>query len=136
MIHAGFSELKRAFFVHSNASVDKDSISYNLLLFYAVESGLKSIYLRWNNILTTEKIADEKLTKSHNLSKWVQKLYLPASVSGPCPEFKLTRNNKQEHYDVGQVHQAWRYGIEIDQNDQEKLIRWLETVRSLIEERI
>ncbi|MDQ1351996.1 MAG: hypothetical protein QG657_2302 [Acidobacteriota bacterium] len=134
MIHAGFSELKRAFLVHSSASVDKDSISYNLLLFYAVESGLKSIYLRWNNIPTTEKIVDEKLTKSHNLSEWVQKLYLPASVSGKCPGFKLARDNK--HYDVSQVHQAWRYGIEIDDPDQQELVRWLETVRNLIKEHI
>lgn len=136
MIHAGFNELKRAFLVHSNASVDKDSLSYHLLLFYAVESGLKSIYLRWNKIFTTEKIIDEKFTKSHNLSEWVQKLYLPASVSGPCPGFKLTRNNKQESYDASQVHQAWRYGIKIDENDQQKLFKWLDTISAWIKENI
>jgi len=134
MIHAGFKELKNAFFVHSEANIDEDSISYYLLLFYAVESGLKSIYLRWNKFFNTKKIVDEKLSNSHNLSDWVKELKLPASVSRTCPQLKLRRDNTS--WDIDQAHQAWRYGIEICSTDQEKLVEWLKNIEQWIKENL
>lgn len=68
MIHAGYSELRKAFFTHSVNAKDDTSTSHNLLLFYAVESGLKSIYLSRTKLYTTKKIGDENLRNSHVLT--------------------------------------------------------------------
>jgi hypothetical protein len=74
MIHAGYSELKKAFFTHSVNAKDDTSSSHNLLLFYAVESGLKSIYLNRTKLYTTKKIGDENLRNSHDLLLWIKEL--------------------------------------------------------------
>jgi hypothetical protein len=140
MIHAGFNELKRAFLVHSSASVDKDSISYNLLLFYAVESGLKAIYLNNTRLQTTNEIVDKKLWSGggHDLNIWIKEIKMPASDIGHCRNFKLKRDKFQmtQSCSICHAHQAWRYSIEIDDNDQQELVRWLETIRNLIKEHI
>lgn len=135
-------ELKNAFRIHSSAILDNTSISYNLLLFYAVESGLKSIYLRDSklSLQDTSEISDKNLWSGggHDLTEWIKVLKVPASGIGYCQSFKLKRDNlqKTQTWGICHAHQVWRYGIEIDENDQQDVVLWLEALKNLIKENL
>ncbi len=136
MIHAGFSELKKAFNGHSKNAEGGEDKSHYLLLFYAVESGLKSVYLREKRLNTTEKITDVNLLKSHDLDLWVKELRLPAFVTGQNqrPRFQLKRD--KESHAVARAHEAWRYYIEMVPRDQKTLTDWLKNIQGWIRENI
>ena len=134
MIAAGWSELEKAFRKHTGVAGNNDSSSHYLLKFYAVECGLKAIYLRRNNLNTTERISDERLRQSHDLAEFVKKLKLPAAVTQTNSNFRLRRDKSS--WSVDKLHQAWRYGILIDGSDEQKLIDWLDHVHKWIQENI
>jgi hypothetical protein len=135
MIHAKWNELKEAFFIHAGIKINKDSNSYKLLLFYAVESGLKSIYLLTNKLYSTEKISDKSLRRTHDLLELVKELKLPANIAGTCPDFRLKRDNNS-CWRIADAHQAWRYNIDIEETDQQNLVDWLSTIKAWIKENI
>jgi hypothetical protein len=133
MIHAGYSELRKAFFTHSVNAKDDTSTSHNLLLFYAVESGLKSIYLSRTKLYTTKKIGDENLRNSHDLLLWIKELKLPFKVvEDCCQDLKLKRDGT--HCAVRDAHQAWRYNIDIEEDDQKRLVQWMKKLKIWIQE--
>jgi hypothetical protein len=136
-IYAEFAELKNAFFVHSGSNTEEDSISYNLLLFYAVESGLKAIYLRMNPLLkNTNEIRDRDLRSygGHSLYDWLKALKMPAAGIGNCQGFKLKRDKSR--HNSSRVHEAWRYGIAIEPDDEKKLVEWLKGLKGIIVEEL
>jgi len=104
-----------------------------LLLFYAIECGLKSIYLRRHRLQTIDQIYDVQLRKSHDLALWVKELRLPASQTGIAPSFKLARDS-QGSLGIEFVHQAWRYGVIVDVVDEQLILLWLGRVKRWIEE--
>ncbi len=135
MIPAGWSELKFAFERHYFVGRGTNSISHNLLLFYGVECGLKSIYLRRNKLKDTSQIMDGDLRKSHDLIGWVKQLRLPASLtSSVSHNFRLRRSHSS--YSLEFAHQVWRYGIAIHQNDEFVLLAWLNRIADWIKENI
>lgn len=134
MISVGWSELRQAFWQHVNSSDAHSSASHYLLLFYAVECGLKSVYLRRNRLLKTEQINDAQLRGSHDVASWVRELRLPASVAGNIPMFQLRRD--QTTWAVAKAHEAWRYGVVIETRDELQLIRWLNNIQQWIKENI
>ena len=60
-LHVGVSELRQAFHTHRGAADKTQGISSHLLLFYAAECGLKSIWLKQKKLRTTEQILDPTL---------------------------------------------------------------------------
>jgi hypothetical protein len=134
MISVGFSELQGAFRKHSQFVGNGNSPSNNLILFYAIECGLKSVYLRRRSLSSTDKIRDETLRKSHDLAKWVKELRLPAQIAGNSPSFCLNRDQSRFH--VALAHQAWRYGALILNQDEQILVSWLSKIKEWIEEAI
>ncbi|MEA5550666.1 hypothetical protein VB713_06695 [Anabaena cylindrica UHCC 0172] len=146
MIHASTRELKTAFQIHLDIikAQPNQNISSHLLRFYAVECGLKTIWLiRNGNLKGTEKIQDqEMLTKhGHNLARWVKELKLPATALGKyrdynkIPRFHLVKDASCFH-DLTQSHQVWRYGIKMNPEDESNLVEWLESVCIWIEDNI
>ena len=135
MIHAGTSELKKAFWHHKNSSEECTASSSYLLLFYAVECGLKSVYLHNKRLNTTDDISDTALRQSHDLSKWVKALSLPVSMTGANTSFHLNRD-RQQLWEIRSAHEAWRYGVGIDKNDETRLVNWLKQVAKWIKENI
>ena len=124
MIHAGLSELRQAFHGHRSAA-GTGSSSYNLLLFYAAECGLKSVWMKRYRLRTTAQIDPGLLREGgHDLMLWAKKLSLPAALTGRSVRFRLARDGKA--CDVLLAHQAWRYGIGIDGQDEENLVAWIE----------
>jgi len=134
-IPVGRNELGKAFRKHYQVGQDDDeNPSHILLLFYAVECGLKSLYLRDKRFSTTEDITDIDLTNAgHNLMIWSKALKLPASLPGNKDiNFRLRKDGKQ--WPISKAHQAWRYGALIDRDDEKRLVEWLKNVCEQLKE--
>jgi len=132
-IPAGFSQLKKAFEIHWENGIRENSQSYYLLKFYAVECGLKSMYIhkydRFHSMSSEEMHADHR----HKLDKWIRELSIPASQIGEPPRFRIRRGGRTEpQRDIERVHEAWRYGVAIDQDDEITILRWLNEVSNWI----
>jgi hypothetical protein len=144
IIHVSASDLRKAFNAHWSVvkAQQKKGISCHLLIFYAVECGLKSIWLKRNNLTGTDRIDDQTLlTKDgHNFRIWIKELRLPATIAGmhpdcdKIPSFRLARDKSS--WDVGKAHQAWRYGVQMDAVDENDLIEWLESICTWIQDNI
>ncbi len=134
MIAAGWSELKSAFWQHVGVANENTTTSHNLLNFYAVECGLKAIYLKRNNLRTTDQISDDKIRGSHNLAVLIKELRLPASVTGTNSDFRLQKDKSS--WSIDQLHQVWRYGIAVEPEDETKIVRWLNKLNGWVKENI
>jgi len=145
-LHATPRELKDAFKAHTKIikiETNKDSSLY-LLLVYAVECGIKSIYLKRNSLTGTDKIQDQSLISKdgHNLAFWIKELRLPPTIVGKyeeknypkIPDFHLDRDGS--NWSMEKAHQAWRYGVKMKTEDEQKLVEWLESVCTWIEDNL
>lgn len=128
MIHARIGELRSAFRQHTIAGRRDDAAPCQLLRFYAVECGLKSVYLLQNNLRTTEQAA---VLWNHDLGSLAKELRLPANLANQTPSFRLKWDDTP--YPVSQAHQAWRYGVAIRTGDEQTLRQWLDQIHSWIE---
>ena len=142
MIPAGVSELKQAFHQHLKAHRSITGLSSYLLLFYAAECGLKSIYLRRNNLQTTEDFQVAIKNYGHKLDIWCTELEIPASKltfktqteKKLIPSFHLACGGSSRN--IVAAHQVWRYGITIKKEDEEDLIDWLHQLCHWIKDNI
>jgi len=127
-VDAGFSELEQAFKAHSRAAEKGTSPSHLLLLFYAVECGLKSKILRYQNFNRISQKGKE--IETHDLRDLSLMLRLPASLTNPeASSFRLKSGSSRP---IEHAHQAWRYGVAINEEDQKKLLRWLKKIQQKI----
>ncbi|NET56582.1 MAG: hypothetical protein F6K47_10550 [Symploca sp. SIO2E6] len=136
MINTGTSQLRQAFYAHLGVSQKTQGMASNLLLFYAVECGIKSVWLRSNRLHTTNDISDQTLLSKdgHNLDRWRKELRIAASQVSQAPHFRLSSGGST--LDVEKAHQAWRYGIRMDSQDEKVLVEWLENLCDWIKENI
>lgn len=138
MIRAGRTELTKAFRTHGRLAKAGSTSSHLLLLFYAVECGLKALYLHNNGLLTTNDIPDERLQGSHDLWQYVVALRLGAHLASPPPQFHLERDGARSvhTYGVVRAHQVWRYGISIRARDRQGLVGWLSKLRDYLKDEL
>ena len=135
MISAGYTELRKAFLNHTKISDSGENDSHHLLLFYGLECGLKSIYLKRNRIYQSNQITDENLRSTHDLFLFIKNLRLPAQIAGASsPTFRLERDGTS--LEIKLAHEAWRYGIMIRKEDAEKLILWMCAIHTWVKENI
>lgn len=139
VLPATVQELRKAFKQHTTfvSHAQPTSKSAYLLLFYAVECGAKSIWLREKKIPSTDKITDPNLMSihGHDLSFWAKSLRIPA-LNAPALPQSLRLNRPRATLPLKEVHQAWRYGIELNLSDEQALVNWLKQFCQLIEERL
>jgi len=135
MVSADVRGLKQAFNAHKVASQETKGISSYLLLFYAAECGMKSVWLKRNKLTTTNDIADSTLLSpdGHNLNRWKKGLRISASI-GNAPAFSLAGGGAD--LEVAKAHQAWRYGIRMNADQEKELVEWLEKIYNWIKEEI
>lgn len=135
-IHVGVSQLRQAFNAHLGASQRTQGISKYLLLFYAVECGLKSVFLRRKNLRTTNDIEDRTLLSEdgHNLARWINEVGVPEREVGEPPFFHLSKGGA--NLDTEKAHQVWRYGVGMNSQDERVLVEWLEKICAWIKENI
>jgi hypothetical protein len=102
-----------------------------LLLFYATECGLKSLYMIQNNLKDTADARGRALparTFVHDILSLLHVLPIPRSAYAPNPELRLSRTGEVIH--INELHQAWRYGERVTQTD--VIFAWLLRVCDLV----
>ncbi|MEG5014813.1 MULTISPECIES: hypothetical protein [unclassified Microcoleus] len=138
-IPAGVSELRQAFNSHLSAyekTTDSFCASSYLLLFYAAECGMKSIWLKRNKLRTTNDISDSTLLSpdGHNLDRWKKELKISARIVGETPHFSLA--NGGSDLGIEKAHQVWRYGIRMNSEKEKRVVEWLKNVCNWVKEEI
>jgi hypothetical protein len=136
MIPAHHNQFEQGFKTHLAASKKIQNVSSHLLLFYAAECGIKSIWLREKKLKTTDDIgAKDMISKhGHNLAEWQKELKIPANQVRQTPHFDLAKGRSS--LDISQAHEAWRYNISMKPQDQEALVEWLESLCDWIKGKI
>lgn len=125
-IHAGYSELRNAYKQHKRAARERNEPAEKLLYFYAVECGLKNVYLVRNRLRNTAEMPERLL--SHDLWNLAKELRIPRSTLDSCPtQFRLHRDNNTNH-PLANAHEAWRYGIIIRHADENSLVAWFDEI--------
>lgn len=131
MVKAGTSELWRAFHLHRASASAGESESHSLLLFYAAECGLKAVWLRRNQKLSSEQFPEALAKHGHDLSLWLKELRVGATVR-PAPVVRVHRDNHA--LSIAEVHEAWRYGVRMRSEDESRLRSWLTRVCAWVQE--
>ncbi len=129
-------QLKHAFNTNRSASEKISGTSSYLLLFYAVECGLKSVWLNRRKTRKLKTQDNSLLFKyGHSLDLWVKELKIAAKEVGVPPNFHLD-GDRSTILKIGKAHQVWRYGVKIKLEDEKKLVEWLQNICNWIKENI
>lgn len=116
-------------------AADSRTNPHRLLLFYAVECGLKAVWLKRQSRSLFDR---EDIDKTgHNLRQVLKELKVGAELSLPenLQLKPVTRNGAQEprNGDISILHQAWRYGgncttpTDSDCEQRlEKILKWIQ----------
>jgi hypothetical protein len=136
-----YREMKKAW--RENLAVfnqaERKSNAVRLLLFYAVECGLKAAIMRIRGASRTDS-CQEIGESQHDINKLLDalhvdgKLRLPRKIQMPDLSGSGNRNEKRE-LTAGQINQMWRYGgcavrTVTDAGIEEKLLQINEWIRS------
>lgn len=121
-VDVGVRDLIRSYSQLRSESAKCGSVSNHLLLFYAVECGLKAAVLgkRGRSARSTAELSPE--LRSHDLRRLVKELNLPG------PEFSSQCQRRHDPDAVvshQEIHQAWRYGALLDAADEESFVKAL-----------
>lgn len=125
MVHASLGHLRKAFLRQRQPTLQQAQCQ-SLLLFYAVECGLKAAWLTRNRLRDTSEIEPRLKEKGHDLIFWTKALYLPATITNGRASFRLRSGGAR--LDVEFAHQVWRYGTDVEPADEVALSTWLEQV--------
>lgn len=139
MIHAKIHELKNTFtahlFVYKLASPKR--VSHRLLLFYAVECGLKVLMLKKIKGTTTESFMKHRELKDrlngkngHNI-KYMLRFLGYGQFNLPNMRCLNEANAMPSEY-----NQIWRYGIQIMKDQEDDIEKTLFEITEWIERRI
>jgi hypothetical protein len=104
---------KEELLIAAKAEIDDDSKA--LCLFYAVECGLKALYMDLHKLATASASggrARSARSFDHRLDALIVELRIPASKVSTRPPHLNLRSN--EALQVRDLHEAWRYGEKID----------------------
>ncbi len=127
MINITQKELEKVFRKHDRFLKSQENTTlpaYKLILFYTVECGLKCIWMRNNNIKKTNRENDDSIAASqfkHDLNRLINELKLNKRIP------KGYTKNK-EKIEPHLLHQAWRYGKILVEEEEKKCIEALECV--------
>lgn len=111
-----FRELKNAWVnLHAASLQLPRGNAHRLLLVYAVECGLKAMWLKQEN--RTLFVAEDIARTGHDLNDVIKQLRLRGEFPTVfhLSEVKDERRNPvtRRHYRMDTLHQAWRYGGEL-----------------------
>jgi hypothetical protein len=129
-IPAGYSELIDAFRRHTQEMDNCDGPSRYLLYFYAVECGLKHLLVKRNKFRRTDELRENY---GHDLRKMLKALKVSKTMirDDSLQQFHLNRD-RGRCYDIREVHQAWRYGITVKTEDENRIVSYFDRVTSWI----
>ena len=134
MVHVTLREIEKSFRKHKRfvQQIGKYHVSQRrLLLFYAVECGLKSLYMRKNRLQKTDqKDSNNKNVSdfSHNLNRLLKKLNLIRQYRLPDVKAK-----NSEPIPSKSLHEAWRYGRQLDPDEERKYEEKLQEIMKILD---
>ena len=132
MIIFTFRELKTAWREASQAfeiTSEKGNV-HRLLLFYAVENGLKAVLLKRESRQDSENMFADVL---HDLNKLMDRLRVGADLRlSPDIRLKSLKSAKQRNAGCGELNQVWRYGAKAQQPSDIELEAKLLTINEWI----
>lgn len=88
----------------------------NLVLFYAVECGLKAILLSQQHVYMFSKLCKDYREYGHDIKKLLKHFGIESRFELKCFCTKLGQQVQPYQY-----HEVWRYGVEYDARDMEKI---------------
>lgn len=108
--------------------------AHRLMLFYAVENGLKALIMRLERIRDGEAdFSDEQ----HNLNKLLDRVKATTALRlGREVRIRNDLSRSQRSCCVGDINQMWRYGCVADQPDDYQLEDKLKNIALWIEEQL
>jgi hypothetical protein len=124
MINAKRAELEKMFYVHYSvfrANTEAKNKAHRLLLFYAVECGLKYLILSREGANTTAyfeqhiRLSFLKGKNGHDIKYMLNYLNYPDIV---LPDLHCSNNQIAKAQDYNQV---WRYGIMVDLSKEKEI---------------
>ncbi|GBC62771.1 hypothetical protein DENIS_3748 [Desulfonema ishimotonii] len=137
MIHVSRKEMEKSFKKHRhiwNSSKNKGpSYSHKMVLFYAVECGLKSLFMTKFRVVKTDRTGVTGKSVSdfgHNLNPLLKQLRLE--------RYRLPQVKDESGTQISpeNVHQAWRYGRTLDSKKEEKFICRLKKILAELDAKI
>lgn len=128
-------ELVRAWNASTKASIAASrSNAHRLLLFYAVECGLKATYLKRNNLDPLDSHTAAPLL--HDVNRILDLLHADAALRITPPQLNLSPLQKptalQRPCRVGELNQVWRYGGELTGPTDAEVEQKLEAIQNWI----
>lgn len=134
-VHVGARDLVRSFRAHAEAADLLTGVQAHLLLFYAVECGMKGVAVRRANGQSTRDLPAEAADAGHDLRKLAKHLKLPPGLSAdsayPTCERQATG---QPRVGLKQWHEAWRYGAILKPEDENIAVTTLSGLRQWCDE--
>lgn len=128
-------ELQRAYNSHCGAYVkiggEQCQLTCLLVLFYAVECGLKAVWLKQNKLNETSSCGEQFDKFNHNINVILSHLHVSRDLHLPNrSKISSPKRNGQRYVDSGQLNQAWRYGCLLDddglfEEKLKKIINWI-----------
>lgn len=113
--------------IAAEREVVNDGDTAALLLFYAAECALKSVYMQRNGLKTTEDArgsAQSARSYGHRLPALVQALSISRSSVSRQPLVRTSRTG--DVVDTAALHEAWRYGERLE--GVSDVHAWLQTI--------
>lgn len=113
MIDVTKREMRRAFSLHVESAGNASNLSERLLLIYAAETGLKALLMdqRKANIASQLPLIAEL---GHDLRGLLKELRARPTIT-----VRVTRTIQKvpQHVECRSLHQAFRYGVELEDGD-------------------
>lgn len=134
-VHVGPRDLLRSFDQHAAESDRVSGTTAHLLLFYAVECGLKGIALRLRKGRSTKDYPAEVRAAGHDLREVAKHLRLPPQLRTHLAYPECARRAASEpKVAPKQWHEAWRYGAILDAADETAAVHTLTELRQWCKE--
>ncbi|MFI2732972.1 hypothetical protein [Streptomyces sp. NPDC018711] len=116
-VEVGVGDLVRSYTELRDSAVSQGGSAARLLQFYSVECGLKAAVLGKNgtNARSTADLPPE--LRTHDLRALAKALKLSAETIGQLGGCRR-RHNQQSRVEQHQLHEAWRYGAALNEDDE------------------
>ncbi|MDV7340851.1 hypothetical protein RYZ26_14690 [Terasakiella sp. A23] len=136
MINTTVKDYRRGWRRNNDASAACKSPISEMLNFYSIECALKYLHLKKLKLKDSNELQDNNIQLTHDIRQTIIDLRLEGVGlnNADVPNFRLKNTRNPLH--IKQAHEAWRYGVEIEEEDQKKLKDWLQNASELLKKEV
>lgn len=134
-IHVTRKEMENAYRNHKlvwESGKDIPNNSLKMILFYAVECGLKAYFMQKFNLERTDRTNQDNISPSNYIHR----------VDSLCSKLDIkmkthrVKNNGEKPIEFWDLHQAWRYGKQLDNNEENRCINEFQKILDELNEKL